>query len=236
MGAKTAVITGGSGGIGAAIVRALVREGWRVVFSYLTGEECATALSKELGAVSICCDVTVPESVDRLIEAAGDVGLLVNNAGIALSGLLTDNTDGDNRRVVDVNLFGAINCCRAAIPHMVRRKSGIIINISSVWGISGASFESVYAASKSGLIGLTLSLAKELGSSGVRVNCVAPGVIDTAMLSGYSACELSWLSNQTPLGRLGTPDDVAEIIAFLASERAGFITGQVIAVDGGFAL
>jgi len=232
----TAVVTGASRGIGADIARVLRREGWDLVINYVRAEAQAEALCRELGCRSVRADISRPEEARRLIAAAGRVELLVCCAGIAWSGLLTDMSPEDWRRLMAVNLDGVFNCCRAAIPGMVREKSGSIITVSSVWGVHGASCEAAYSASKAGIIGLTLSLAKELGPSGVRVNCIAPGVIDTDMLAGYSPEEKRELAERTPLGRLGAGRDVAELAAFLASDRAGFITGQVIGCDGGFGL
>ena len=158
---------------------------------------------------------------------------LVNNAAVAEQKLLTDITDGDWERMLAVDLSAAFYCCRAALPAMIRRKSGAIVNISSIWGLTGASCEVHYSAAKAGLIGLTKALAKEVGPSGVRVNCVAPGVIDTAMLAGFKEAELDELRGQTPLGRLGAPEDIAAAVLFLAGDGAGFITGQVVCADGG---
>lgn len=231
---KTALITGASRGVGAAIARALHREGWRVVINYNRSQDSAESLAKELGTVALKADVSDIGEVAAMFEAAGDVSLLVNNAAVPHYGLLSDMEPEAWRRLLDVNLGGVYNCLKFAIPPMVREKSGCIINISSVWGIYGASCEAAYSATKAAVIGLTRSLAKELGPSGVRVNCVAPGVILTDMLQSLNSEELAALSGQTPLGRLGSPEDVADAVAFLASDNARFITGQVLGVDGGF--
>ncbi len=233
---KTALVTGSSRGIGAAAVRRLAADGWNVAIHYNRSEDQALALAKALGAPAYRADVRDPGQVDALFRAAGPVDLLVCNAGIAQYGLLTDTDEAAWRDVLAVNTDGAYRCCRAAIPHMVRQKAGNIILMSSVWGVYGASCEAAYSASKAALVGLTKALAKELGPSGIRVNCVAPGVIDTDMLAQFDRADRQALAEQTPLGRIGRPEDVAELIAFLASDSAGFITGQVIGCDGGFGL
>ncbi len=233
---KTALVTGSSRGIGAAALRRLAAEGWDVTVHYNESEAAALALAKELGVRALQADVTDPAQVEALFAAAGPVDLLVCSAGVARYGLITDGDEDDWRRVLAVNTDGAYRCCRAAVPHMVRQKAGNIILVSSVWGLYGASCEAVYSASKAALIGLTKALAKELGPSGIRVNCVAPGVIDTDMLARFDFADRQALADDTPLGRIGQPEDVAELIAFLASEKAGFITGQIIGCDGGFGL
>ena len=235
---KTALITGGSRGIGAAIVRALTAQGWRVAFCYKSSQEAAEQLSRETGAIAIRCDVTGSAQVNAMAEEAlrqlGHIDLLVNNAGVAWQGLLTDMTDDDWRTVLDTSLTAAFYTCRAVLPGMVSRKSGCIINISSIWGRVGASCEAAYSAAKAGLIGLTKALAKEVGPSGITVNCLCPGVIRTDMLACYTEDDLAALADETPLGRLGTPEDVAAAVCWLADDSASFITGQVIGVDGGF--
>ena len=233
-GMKTALITGGSRGIGAACARALAKDAYNVIIG------CNSSLKEAERAAEACggtvCEFDVADSgaVDRAIGAAGRIDLLVCCAGAASYGLFTDVTDELWRHVFDVNFGGVVNCCRAAIPGMVREKRGRIITFSSVWGITGASCEAIYAASKAAVIGLTKSLAKELAPSGILVNCVAPGVIETDMLGALSMDEKEALRRETPLGRLGTPEDVAEVVRFLASDSASFITGQVISPNGGF--
>jgi 3-oxoacyl-[acyl-carrier protein] reductase len=231
---KTALITGGSGGIGAACVTGLANDGYAVIIGYNNGETEARRLAELTGGKAVQADVTDSAAVGRLFDAAGDIDVLVCCAGIALYGLFSDVTDDEWKRVFDVNAGGVVNCCRAAIPGMVRRRSGRIITVSSVWGICGASCEAVYSASKAAVIGLTKSLAKELGPSGVLVNCVAPGAVGTDMLSSLSKGDFDRLRGDTPLGRLGTPEDVAGLVRFLASDAASFITGQVISPNGGF--
>lgn len=233
---KKALVTGGSRGIGAAIVRALARDGWHVYIHYHRSAGAAQALAEETGGEAVGGDVALPLDVKTIFQRTGPVDLLVNNAGVAHYGLLQDMTEMEWRRLFAVNTDGAFRCCREAIPAMVRRRSGCIINTASVWGQCGASCEAAYSASKGALIAFTKALAKELGPSGVRVNCVCPGVIDTDMIANLTGEDKKALAADTPLGRIGTPEDVAELVSFLASDRAAFITGQVIAVDGGFAL
>lgn len=232
--AKTALITGGSRGIGAACARVLAAGGHRVTIQYLISEAASQALAAEVGGSAVRADVSDAGQVRQMFDTAGPVDILVCSAGISLIKLFTDTTEEEWRRLLDTNLGGVINCCQAAVPHMVRRKHGRIIIISSVWGVTGASCEAVYSASKAALIGLTKSLAKELGPSGITVNCAAPGVIDTDMNRHLTPDVREELVSNTPLGRIGTPEDVAALVRFLASDEAGFITGQVIGVDGGF--
>lgn len=235
---RTALITGGSRGIGAAAVRAFARAGFRAAFFYRADEAAAQAVARETGAAAIRCDVSDPGRVrEACREAEGTLGhidALVNNAGIAQQKLLTDITDEDWRRMLDVNLSGAFYVIRAVLPGMISRKHGSIVNVSSVWGQVGASCEVHYSAAKAGLIGLTRALAKEVGPSGVTVNCVCPGVIQTDMLGGFTPGDLKALAEETPLGRLGTPQEVAAAILWLCQEDAAFVTGQVLGVGGGF--
>ena len=235
---KTALVTGGSRGIGAAIVRALTAKGWQVAFCYRSSHEAAQQLFDETGAIAIPCDVTdsgqVRAMVTEAVRRLSHIDLLVNNAGVAFQGLLTDMTDDDWHFVLDTSLSAAFYTCRAVIPGMVSRRAGRIINISSIWGRMGASCEAAYSAAKAGLIGLSKALAKELGPSGITVNCLCPGVIQTDMLACYTPDDLAALIDETPLCRLGTPEDVAAAVCWLAGDEAGFITGQVIGVDGGF--
>lgn len=233
---KTALITGAARGIGAATARALAADGWRVIVNYSKSRAEARALAAELGGVAVCADVADDAAVKAMIDAAGRIDLLVNNAGVSYYGLLTDMTPEECRELLDVNIGGAVACCRYVLPQMISRKSGSIINVSSIWGLRGASCEVMYSASKAAIIGLTRALAKEVGPSGIRVNCVAPGAIETDMLSGFSVEDKAAIAQGTPLLRLGAPEDPAGLIAFLASDAAGFITGQVICSDGGLAL
>ena len=236
---KTAYITGASGGIGSAIAKKLHAAGYRVAM-FRHSSDSAVSLAEALGegAAAFRCDVADYASVDAAFARAeaelGAADLLVNNAGIALFGLLQDCSDADFDRVVGVNLQGVFDCCKRVLPAMIAAKRGAIVNISSMWGSVGASCEAVYSASKAGVIGLTKALAKEVGPSGITVNCVAPGVIDTPMNALLSPEAKAELAAQTPLGRLGTPSDVADAVAFLA--EASFVTGQTLGVDGGFIL
>jgi 3-oxoacyl-[acyl-carrier protein] reductase len=231
---KTALITGASRGIGAACARALALDGYHVVINYLRSEEAAQRLAAELGGKAVRADVSDGMQVKQMFETIVPPDVLVCNAGEALMKLLTDTTEQEWNALLSLNLGGVIRCCQASIPSMVRRKYGRIIVISSVWGAVGASCEAVYSASKAALHGLVKSLAKELGPSGITVNAVAPGVIDTEMNEALDAPARAALIDATPLGRFGTPEDVANLVRFLASDAAGFITGQIIGVDGGF--
>jgi 3-oxoacyl-[acyl-carrier protein] reductase len=231
---KTALITGASRGIGAACARALASAGYRVVINYLKSETAARDLAAELGGAAVRADVSEAAQVKRMFEIIDPPDVLVCNAGASLLKLFTDTAETEWRALLDLNLGGVLSCCQAAIPSMVRKKQGRIVIVSSVWGVTGASCEAVYSASKAALIGLTKSLAKELGPSGVTVNCVAPGVIDTDMNAQLDGAAKTSLIDGTPMGRLGTSEDVAALVKFLASDEAGFITGQVVGVDGGF--
>lgn len=238
---KTVWITGGSRGIGAAAVREFARRGWRVAFSYLKSRQAAEALTAELRDFSVLAvqgDMAVRADVDRcavqIRQAFGHMDALVVNAGISQQKMFCDLTDDDWRRMFAVNLDSAFYTIQAALPDMIARKNGSIVTVSSVWGVTGASCESHYAASKAGLIGLTKSLAQELGLSGIRVNCVAPGVINTEMNAMHSVETLQELAEETALGRLGQPDEVARLICTLCGEDTSFVTGQVIGATGGF--
>lgn len=235
---RTALITGGSRGIGAQTVRSFAAAGYRAAFFYRSSEAEARKLAEKTGAYAICCDVADSTSVQAACTQAqrllSHIDVLVNNAGIAQQKLFTDITDEDWQRMLNVNLSGAFYASRAVLPGMISRRYGRIINVGSIWGQVGASCEVHYSAAKAGLIGLTKGLAKEVAPSGVTVNCVCPGVIETDMLSCFTQEDLASLAEETPVGRLGTPQDVASMILWLCDEKAGFVTGQVIGVNGGF--
>lgn len=235
---RTVLITGGSRGIGAQAVKAFCAAGYRTAFFYHASPEAAQALAAETGASAICCDVgdslSVQTACTEALRLLSHIDVLVNNAGIAQQKLFTDITDADWKRMLDVNLSGAFYVSRALLPGMISRRHGRILNVGSIWGQVGASCEVHYSAAKAGLIGLTKALAKEVAPSGVTVNCVCPGVIATDMLSSFTPEDLALLADETPVGRLGTPQDVAHALLWLADEKAGFITGQIVGVNGGF--
>ncbi len=236
---KTAIVTGGAKGIGAAIVKRLIGDGFKVALCYNNSEERASGLCAELGEncraykLNITDSAAVNAVFADIEKNFGEIAVLVNNAGIAEQALFTDITDEMWHRMLEVNLSGAFYCCRAVLPFMIHRKSGKIINISSIWGEIGGSCEVHYSAAKAGIIGMTKALAKEAGLSGITVNSVSPGVILTDMTSHFDENTMNELKDETPLNRIGTPEDVADTVAFLASRNADFITGQDIAVNGG---
>ena len=239
---RTALITGASRGIGAATARRLARAGYAVAVNYCRSEDRALALVEELReaghtAMAVHADVSDPDQVgdmvDNVLDKFCQLDILVCNAGRSWVGLLGDMTPEEWRELFAVNLDSVFYCCKAVMPHMIHRKRGKIITISSMWGQVGASCEAAYSASKAGVIGLTKALAKELGPSGITVNCVAPGVVDTEMNQNLTAEDLDALRQETPLERIGRAEDVAESVLFLASEGADFITGQVICPNGG---
>ena len=231
---RTVLITGGSRGIGAACVEKFAAAGDRVLFLYRQNDEAAQALCKRTGAVAFRCDVGDKDAVKVFFENLSEpVDVLVNNAGIAQFSLFQDLSEEEWSRLLDVNLGGAFRCTKGVLSSMISRQRGCIVNISSMWGQVGASCEVAYSAAKAGLIGLTKALAKEVGPSGIRVNCVAPGVIATDMNASHSPETMAALADETPLCRIGTPEDVAEAVFWLASDGASFLTGQVIAPNGG---
>lgn len=231
---KTVIVSGGAGGIGSAICRRFAAAGYQVIIGYNRSREKAEKLCEEIGGRALWVDVCRAESVRTFAEAAGRADVLVNNAGIAAQKLFTDITEEEWNAMFDVHVKGAYRLCQAFLPGMIREKRGCIVNISSMWGQVGASCEVHYSAAKAALIGMTRALAKELGPSGIRVNCVSPGVIETEMMAGFSEEDKAALCEETPLGRMGTPSDVAEAVLYAA--EAGFVTGQIIAPNGGFVI
>lgn len=239
---RTVLITGGSRGIGAACVGAFARAGWSVVFLYRRAEEAADALCARLRGEGLdvsCrrCDISdrdeVFRTVNDLLRTYHRFDALVNNAGVAHIGLFTDMTEEQWDALFAVNVKGAFNVTQAVLPSMISQGSGAIVNVSSMWGEVGASCEVAYSAAKAALIGMTKALAKEVGPSGVRVNCVSPGVIDTDMNAELTEADLAALAEETPLGRTGRAEEVAEAALYLCGEGASFITGQVLGVSGG---
>ena len=242
---KYALITGGSRGIGAAAARLFARRGWGVAVGYHQSRGRAEALAAELSrlgapALAVRADVAdegqVRRMVDSALESFGRLDILVCCAGVSHAGLISQISGDEWRRLFAVNVDGVHHCCRAVLPHMLERKSGSIVTVSSMWGQVGASCEAAYSATKGAVIAYTRALAKELGPSNIRVNCGAPGVIDTEMNAHLTAEDLSALAEETPLGRIGTPEEAAAAIAFLAGDEASFLTGQVVCPNGGLVI
>ena len=233
---RTALVTGGSRGIGRAIAAELANAGADVVIGYRSGAEEAEEVAGEVGCRAVQADVSEPEEAKRLVEEAGDLDILVNNAGITRDGLLARMSDEDWRVVLDTNLGGTFNTCRAASRGMMKRRGGAIVNVSSIVGVHGNPGQTNYSASKAGIIGFTKALARELGSRGVRANVVAPGYISTRLTNELpEQLQQAMLAN-TPLGRFGDPEDVAGAVRFLSSDASSFITGEVLLVDGGLGM
>ena len=233
---KLALVTGGSRGIGRAIALELGRAGAEVVVGYRTGREEAEAVASEIGGRAVEADVSDAESAKALVETAGDLDVLVNNAGLTRDGLLVRMSDDDWRTVIDTNLSSVFYTCRAAARPMMRKRAGSIVNVSSIVGVHGNWGQTNYAASKAGIIGFTKSLARELGSRNVRANVVAPGYVTTQLTEVLPEEATAAMLQNTPLGRLGDPEDVAGAVRFLCSDAAAFVTGDVLLVDGGLGM
>ncbi len=236
---KNVLITGGSRGIGAACVREFAKNGYRVFFSFNKSDEQAEKLCSETGAVAVKADVSKAEDAGKLIEEIhkyGKISALINNAGIAEQKLFSDITEDDWDRMFNVNIKGMFLVTKAVLPDMIHEKNGKIINFSSIWGITGASCEVHYSASKAAVIGFTKALAKEVGLSDINVNCIAPGVIDTEMNAHLNNESRAELCDETPLGRFGTPEEIAKLALYLTSDDASFITGQIISPNGGIVI
>jgi 3-oxoacyl-[acyl-carrier protein] reductase len=233
---KTALVTGASRGIGRAVAAELAHAGAAVVLGYRSGKDEAESLAGELGGRAIQADVSSAEDAARLVAEAGDVDVLVNNAGLTRDGLLARMSDDDWRTVIDTNLSSVFYTCRAVTRPMMKRRAGAIVNISSIVGVHGNWGQTNYAASKAGIIGFTKSLARELGSRGVRANVVAPGYVKTRLTDVLPDEATAAMLQATPLGRLGEPEDVAGAVRFLCSDAAAFITGEVLLVDGGLGM
>lgn len=231
---STVLITGGARGIGAAAVSLFAARGDRVFFLYEKNHEAAEKVAGQTGATAICCDVADGAAVKRAFEQVGDVDILICNAGICHYGLMSMVDEETWDRIFAVNVKGIYHCVNAAMPAFLKKQSGCVITVSSMWGQVGASCEAAYSATKGAVIALTQALAKELGPSGIRVNCVAPGVILTDMCAGVDPETLEWMKEDTPVGRNGRPEDVAKAMVYLA--EAEFVTGQVLPVNGGYVM
>lgn len=238
---KTVLITGGSRGIGKAMVYAFSKAGYNVLLNFNKSENIANEIANELPNVKVYgANVSDQQSVYNMVEYAnrefGGIDILINNAGISCTGLLQDISLDEWNYLMAVNLTGPYNLCKAVLPQMISKKAGKIINISSVWGMVGASNEVAYSASKAGVIGLTKALAKEVGPSNIQVNCIAPGIVMTDMISDYTMEELNDITDQIPLGKIGSSEDIAKTALFLASDDSNYITGQIISPNGGWVI
>jgi 3-oxoacyl-[acyl-carrier protein] reductase len=233
---RRALVTGASKGIGRAIAQELARAGAAVVVGYRSGKEEAEQLASELGGDAVQADVSSPEDAKRLVEEAGDIDVLVNNAGLTRDGLLARMSDDDWRAVIETNLSSVFYTCRAVTRPMMRKRKGSIVNISSVVGVHGNWGQTNYAASKAGMIGFTKSLARELGSRNIRANVVAPGYVKTRLTDALHEEATRAMVANTPLGRVAEPEEIAGAVRFLASDAAAFITGEVLLVDGGLGM
>lgn len=237
---KTVFITGGSRGIGAEMVRIFTQNGWQAAFTYRSSEDMALALGRETGALPIRCDAGNEQETQSAIQQAlkqfGHLDALIHNAGTSYTGLVQDMSSEDFDALYAVHLRGAFLCAKHVLPHMISRKKGAILFVSSMWGQVGASCESAYSAMKAGVIGFAKALAQEVGPSNIRVNCLCPGVIETDMLRQYTEEDKQALRNETPLMRLGTPGDIASAALFLCGNDASFITGAALNVNGGFVI
>ena len=233
---RTALVTGGSRGIGRAIALELAAAGASVVVGYRSGAEEAEAVAAEAGGRAVCADVSDAAQAQALVEEAGDIDILVNNAGLTRDGLIARMSDDDWHTVIDTNLSSMFFTCRAAARGMMKRRAGAIVNVSSIVGVHGNPGQTNYAASKAGIIGFTKSLARELGSRGVRANVVAPGYVTTRLTDVLPEGATDAMLAATPLGRLGTPENVAAAVRFLCSDEASFVTGEVLLVDGGLGM
>lgn len=233
---KKALVTGGAGGIGEAISRRLAKDGYFVYINYSRSKEKAEKIALEINGQAVQFDISDTDAVKKAIEDIGTLDLLVNNAGISEIELFTSISQKSADSILNVNLKGTMNCARAVLKDMINRKSGNIINISSMWGQCGASCEVDYSASKAGIIGFTKALAKEVAPSRIRVNCIAPGFIMTEMNRRFSEDDLELIREEIPLGIFGEPRHIADAAAFLASDKSEYITGQVLAVNGGMVI
>ena len=233
---KTALVTGGAGGIGEAICRRLAADGYYVYINYNNSKEKSEELASEINGQAVHFDISNNDLVKDAIKTIGHIDLLINNAGVSEIDLFTSINQEKTERILNINLKGTLNCARAVLPSMINKKSGNIINISSMWGQCGASCEVDYSASKAGVIGFTKALAKEVAPSGIRVNCIAPGFIMTEMNSRFSEDDLKLIRDDIPLGIFGKPKHIADAAAFLASDQAEYITGQILAVNGGMVI
>lgn len=234
---KVVLVTGGSRGIGKAICEKFAAEGYTVAINYEKSEEKANALAEKIGGKAYCADVSdysaVSAMFDKVEAELGEVSVLINNAAISTFGLFQDCDDEEWERIFGVNVKGVFNCSKRALGNMLRNQKGSIVNISSIWGVTGGSCECHYSATKAAVIGYTKAMAKELGASGIRVNCIAPGAVDTEMNERFSKEDMEAVAEESALGYVGQPEEIAEAVFFVASEKASYMTGAVINVNGG---